>query len=80
MPWVHLHVSQNGNVIPCSQAPPHKMHRFGNANEQSITEIWEGQAINSFGQKMLNNEQDYRCKQCYLKEESGAKSLRGITN
>ncbi|MFT6199613.1 MAG: MoaA/NifB/PqqE/SkfB family radical SAM enzyme, partial [Vicingaceae bacterium] len=27
MPWVHLHVSQNGNVIPCCQAPPHKIHR-----------------------------------------------------
>ncbi len=80
IPWVHLHVSQNGNVIPCCQAPPHKVHRFGNVNEQSIAEIWNGEAINSFRQKMLNNEPDHRCKQCYLKEESGAKSLREITN
>ena len=80
MPWVHLHVSQNGNVIPCCQAPPHKVHRFGSINEQSIEEIWNGEAINSFRQKMLNEEKDHRCKQCYLKEDSGAKSLRQITN
>lgn len=80
MPWVHLHVSQNGNVIPCCQAPPHKVHRFGSINEQSIEEIWNGEAINSFRLKMLNEEKDHRCKQCYLKEDSGAKSLRQITN
>lgn len=80
MPWVHLHVSQNGNIIPCCQAPPQKVHRFGNANEQSISEIWQGEAINSFRKKMLNNEPDHRCKQCYVKEGSGAKSLREITN
>ena len=80
MPWVHLHVSQNGNVIPCCQAPPHKVHRFGNVNEQSVAQIWNGETINSFRLKMLNDEKDYRCKQCHLKEESGAKSLRQITN
>ena len=80
MPWIHLHVSQNGNVIPCCQAPPHKVHRFGNVNEQSIEQIWNGEAIELFRQKMLNNEKDHRCKQCYLKEDSGAKSLRQITN
>lgn len=80
MPWIHLHVSQNGNVIPCCQAPPHKVHRFGNVNEQSVAQIWNGQTINSFRLKMLNDEKDYRCKQCHLKEESGAKSLRQITN
>ncbi|MDB9963535.1 twitch domain-containing radical SAM protein [Vicingaceae bacterium] len=80
MPWVHLHVSQNGNVIPCCQAPPHKVHRFGNVNENSVSENWKGEAIDSFRQKMLSNERDHCCKQCYLKEESGAKSLREITN
>ena len=80
MPWVHLHVSQNGNVIPCCQAPPHKVHRFGNVNEQSVSEIWKSEAIQTFREKMLANEKDHRCKQCYLKEESGAKSLRQITN
>lgn len=80
MPWVHLHISQNGNVIPCCQAPPHKVHRFGNINEQSISEIWESEAMETFRLKMLNNEKDHRCKQCYIKEEQGFKSLREITN
>lgn len=80
MPWVHLHVSQNGNVIPCCQAPPHKVHRFGNVNEQSISEIWKGEAIDTFRKKMLNGEKDHRCKQCYIKEEQGFKSLREKTN
>ena len=80
MPWVHLHVSQNGNAIPCCQAPPHKVHRFGNVNEQSVSEIWKSEAIQAFREKMLKNEKDHRCKQCYIKEDNGAKSLRQITN
>ncbi|MBL4708650.1 MAG: twitch domain-containing radical SAM protein [Flavobacteriales bacterium] len=80
MPWVHFHVAQNGNVIPCCQAPPHKVHRFGNINEQSISEIWKGEAIQTFRKKMLEGEKDVRCKQCYIKEEQGWKSLRQITN
>lgn len=80
MPWVHFHVAQNGNVIPCCQAPPHKVHRFGNINDQSISEIWNGEVIQAFRQKMLHGEKDVRCKQCYLKEEQGLKSLRQLTN
>ena len=80
IPWVHFHVAQNGNVIPCCQAPPQKMHRFGNINEQSIEEIWNDEPIQSFREKMIAGEKDHRCKQCYLKEKSGLKSLRQKSN
>jgi radical SAM protein with 4Fe4S-binding SPASM domain len=80
MPWIHLHVAQNGNIIPCCQAPPQKVHRLGNINEQSISEIWNGERIKSFRKKMLNGVQDVRCKQCYLKEANGLESLRQKSN
>ena len=80
MPWVHLHVSQNGNVLPCCQAPPHKVHRFGTVNEKSIAEIWEDGPIQEFRKKQLAGEKDHRCKQCYLKEEQGLNSLRMDSN
>ena len=80
MPWVHLHVAQNGNVIPCCQAPPHKVHRFGSINEQSIKDIWKSEPIKDFRNKMLSDEKDIRCKQCYIKEEQGWQSLRQVTN
>lgn len=80
MPWVHFHLAQNGNVIPCCQAPPHKVHRFGNINEETIEEIWRGEAIKKFRENMLSGKGDVRCQQCYIKEEQGWKSLRMITN
>lgn len=80
MPWVHFHVAQNGNVIPCCQAPPHKVHSFGNINEKAIEEIWDSEAIQEFRRNMLSGKGDSRCKQCYIKEEQGWNSLRKISN
>lgn len=80
MPWVHFYVAQNGNVTPCCQAPPQKVHRFGNVNEQGIAEIWSGEEINAFRKKLLSGEKDIRCQQCYTKEAEGVRSMRQNTN
>ena len=40
MPWVHLHVTQNGNVTPCCQAPWGDEAKFGNINTSTIQEVF----------------------------------------
>lgn len=80
MPWVHLHVTQYGTVTPCCQAPWQAEHAFGDINKESIDEIWNGKGIRTFRKSMLKDQMDDRCERCYVKEASGWKSLRQITN
>ena len=75
LPWVHLHISTIGEVLPCcisewGQAP------LGNINNNSFDEIWNGEEMRQFRLKMLNDKPDARCKVCYEKEKTGNWSLR----
>ena len=80
MPWVHLHVTQYGTVTPCCQAPWEETQSFGNINQQSINEIWNGEPIQEFRKKLIKGEKDSRCHRCYHKEAAGLLSMRQITN
>jgi radical SAM protein with 4Fe4S-binding SPASM domain len=42
--WFHLQILVNGDVVPCCRSS----YRLGNIAEQSLTEIWDGPAINEF--------------------------------
>lgn len=42
--WFHLHVLVNGDVVPCCRSS----FRLGNITEHSLSEIWDGPAINEF--------------------------------
>ena len=75
MPWIHLHVTQYGTATPCCQAPWDKENAYGDINEQSLDEIWNGQAIRDFRRKMMKDEPDSRCTKCYSKEAIGVTSL-----
>ena len=80
MPWVHLHITQYGTVTPCCQAPWESTAAFGQLEQQSITEIWNGKAITEFRNRLRQDQPDARCSRCYEKEASGLKSFRQITN
>lgn len=80
MPWVHLHVTQSGTVTPCCQAPWDSAQAFGQLEQQSITEIWNGKAITEFRHRLRQDRPDTRCTRCYDKEASGLQSFRQITN
>src|ERR1051325_11597768 len=79
-PWVHLFVSHFGTVVPCCLTPWGKEQALGDINEQSVQEIWNGERMRQFRLKMLNDEQDNRCHQCYENEKGGLRSTRNITN
>lgn len=71
-PFLHLHISNNGTAKACCVANI----PFGNINEQSLEDIWNGAAINKLRAKFLKGEKDNRCAVCYKLEATGGKSIR----
>lgn len=80
MPWVHLHVTQNGHVTPCCLAPWYAGTAFGSVNQESISEIWNGERMREFRSNMLAGKPSELCKACYQNEANGFRSLRQETN
>jgi len=72
LPFIHLHVGDRGQVNACCVAKI----PFGNINEQSLDEIWNGAAINNLRDKFLKGETDNRCEVCHKLEASGGESIR----
>lgn len=79
-PWVHLFVSQYGSVVPCCLTPWDKNQSLGDINERTVQEIWNGAEMKQFRSKLLKDQKDDRCKQCYQSERVGLKSTRQMTN
>ena len=79
-PWLHLFISHFGTVAPCCLAPWDDAQAFGNINEQSVEEIWNGKKMRDFRVRMLKDEPDSRCRQCYESESVGLHSSRITTN
>lgn len=75
MPWIHLHVGQQGMVKACCVANI----PYGNINTQSLAEIWEGEAIEALREKFARGEKDNRCAVCFKLEAAGGKSIRQET-
>jgi len=76
LPWVHLHVSQNGRVSPCCN----NNRYLGNVKEQPVKAIWQGDQFKNVREQFKNNLPDKRCFHCYNIEKSGKESLRQISN
>ena len=72
MPFIHYHVSSNGLAKACCVANI----TYGNANTQTLDEIWNGTAVNRLRTKFSKNEADKRCFVCHKIEASGGKSIR----
>jgi len=76
LPWIHLHVSQNGRANPCCN----NNRYLGNVQEQSIKDIWNGKKFDAIREQFKNNIPDKKCNHCYNIEKSGKQSLRQISN
>lgn len=76
LPWIHLHVSQNGRVSPCCN----NNRYLGNVQESTINEIWEGDKFNELREHFSKDIPDRRCSHCYNIEASGKASMRQISN
>lgn len=72
MPFIHFHVSNKGVAKACCVANI----PFGNINEESMEEIWNGEQIQSLRERFLKGQIDNRCAVCHRLEAAGADSIR----
>ena len=75
MPWIHLHVSNDGYVKACCVANIN----FGNINDKTLDDIWNGESIKKLRQQFMKGDLDKRCAVCLNVEASGGKSIRQET-
>lgn len=73
-PWIHLHIMPDASVIPCCVAP-YDDH-FGNAQQETLEEIWSSPKYCELRLKMLKGEKCATCQQCYELENSQILSKR----
>lgn len=72
MPWIHFHVGERGQVNACCVANI----PYGNVNQSSFDDIWNGEAINDLRSKFSVGKADPRCTVCLNREKGGASSIR----
>ncbi|GLC81964.1 twitch domain-containing radical SAM protein [Lacrimispora brassicae] len=81
LPWVHLYASKLGNMSPCcQQAVETQSLIYGNLNEYSFIDLWDGEAIRDFRLRLLNDERCECCINCYEHENANIRSLRKLSN
>lgn len=74
LPWIHLYVGPNGDVLPCCVAD--QQHPIGNINEQSVDSIAKSEKFNQLRYNLLNGNRVKECSRCYQQEDSGIPSPR----
>ncbi len=61
-PFRMMYVKADGNIMPC--CAHHDCDFLGNANEQSLLDIWNGERFVEFRQKIIDNEMPAACATC----------------
>lgn len=74
LPWMHLYVGTDGNVLPCCVAD-HR-HPMGNIEKHSIDTISKSAAFTQLRYNMLSGQRSKECSRCYAQEDAGIPSPR----
>jgi len=78
LPWVHLNVQPNGDIYPCCMAP--YGDNIGNTKDDTLEEIWNGDAMKDIRKKMMHGKRPSLCQRCFLIEDNGLNSPRFTHN
>jgi hypothetical protein len=68
LPWITMHIWPNGNTMPCCLADSDNV--FGNAKENTISELINTDKFKELRKGMLNGEKLPACRRCYELETS----------
>ena len=78
LPWMHLYVGPDGNVLPCCVAD--QKFPLGSINTSSVDNIQKSTEFNLLRSNMLSGKRNKECKRCYAQEDAGLKSARQSHN
>lgn len=78
LPWMHLYVGTDGNVLPCCHAD----HQFpmGNIMHAPLEDIYKSDQFNKLRHNMLSGQRSKECARCYTQEDAGLQSSRIASN
>jgi radical SAM protein with 4Fe4S-binding SPASM domain len=70
-PWTLMYITANGRALPCCIAPfsqrGYENYTLGDATQQTLREIWTGQAYRDFRRALFSNEPPSACANCGLR-------------
>jgi MoaA/NifB/PqqE/SkfB family radical SAM enzyme len=70
-PWTVMYFTANGRALPCCIAPfsqrGYENYTLGDATQQSLRDIWNGDAYRSFREALLSDRPPSACASCGLR-------------
>jgi len=70
-PWTVMYITANGRALPCCIAPfsqrGYENYTLGDATQQTMREIWTGEAYRDFRDALLSDRPPTACQNCGLR-------------
>ncbi len=70
-PWTLMYITANGRALPCCIAPfsqrGYENYTLGDATQQTLREIWSGEAYRDFRKALVSGEPPAACASCGLR-------------
>ena len=70
-PWTLMYITANGRALPCCIAPfsqrGYENYTLGDATQQTLREIWSGEAYRDFRRALTSGEPPQACASCGLR-------------
>jgi radical SAM protein with 4Fe4S-binding SPASM domain len=70
-PWTLMYITANGRALPCCIAPfsqrGYENYTLGDATQQTLREIWSGEAYRDFRKALTSGEPPQACASCGLR-------------
>jgi radical SAM protein with 4Fe4S-binding SPASM domain len=70
-PWTLMYITANGRALPCCIAPfsqrGYEHYTLGDATQQSLREIWSGEAYRDFRKRLMSDKPPDACANCGLR-------------
>ena len=70
-PWTVMYITANGRALPCCIAPfsqrGYENYTLGDATQQTLREIWTGEAYRDFRRSLLSDKPTAACANCGLR-------------
>jgi radical SAM protein with 4Fe4S-binding SPASM domain len=78
LPWMHLYVAPSGAAYPCCFGSMSRS--VGDLHENTIEQIWDGDRMRTFRERMLRGLDNEHCARCHRAEAAGYRSFRQTVN
>ena len=78
LPWVHMYVNPDGNVLPCCIGDWKRP--LGNTQTNTIEQIWNSYPYKKLRKALLEGKKPIECNACWKHESSGVSSFRQENN